>query len=296
MNALIDLLRGDVTADRVVPPTGFTALLTLLASAAMAFLAVFVIAIALTAGRQADAWDRALTDTATVRISGASDMLEAQAEVVATILTQPPGIGATRRGSDAEQTALLAPWFGPEMPLDALALPVLIEVTLDGDGPDAVALAQRFAREAPGAVYDDHGRWRAPMVDAAASLKRLSWTALVLILIATGTTVALAASSALAANGQVIDVLRLVGAKDTYITRAFVRRYTVRAFVGGGVGALLGLIAVVLIPSVSSAGLEADIGFAGAGWLWPFFVPLLMAMLAFVATRLAAARRLKEVS
>ena len=38
------LIIGDAQADRVVPPSGFTAQLTLFAAGAMAFLAVFALA------------------------------------------------------------------------------------------------------------------------------------------------------------------------------------------------------------------------------------------------------------
>ena len=38
-------LHGDPLADRAVPPTGFTATLTLFTAAAMAFLAVFALAL-----------------------------------------------------------------------------------------------------------------------------------------------------------------------------------------------------------------------------------------------------------
>jgi hypothetical protein len=41
--------------------------------------------------------------------------------------------------------------------------------------------------------------------------------------------ITLAAQAALSANAPVIRVLRLVGARDAYIARAFVRRFTVRA-------------------------------------------------------------------
>ena len=37
-----------------------------------------------------------------------------------------------------------------------------------------------------------------------------------------------------------------------------------------------------------------DIGFRGAGWLWPAVIPVLAAIVAFVATRAAAFARLKE--
>ena len=43
-NEVFRLLAGDARADRVVPPTGFTAWLTILASAAMALLGTFALA------------------------------------------------------------------------------------------------------------------------------------------------------------------------------------------------------------------------------------------------------------
>ena len=44
---ILALLRGDPQADQVVPPTGFTARLTVFAAAAMTFLAVFALALSL---------------------------------------------------------------------------------------------------------------------------------------------------------------------------------------------------------------------------------------------------------
>ncbi|MGI9389158.1 MAG: cell division protein FtsX [Boseongicola sp.] len=296
MNFFWDLVRGDISAEKVVPRTGLTAFLTTASAAAMAFLAIFVLSLAVTTDRQAERWEDALADTATVRISAPAETIDALTETVEAILTQTPGVGATRRLSANEQAEILAPWFGPDLPLDSLRLPVLIEVDIDGSGPDTVGLGQRFAAEAPGAVYDDHGRWREPMVRAAQSLRRLALTALLLIAAVTAVTISLAASASLAANGQVIDVLRLVGAEDSYITRAFVRRFTLRALVGGFAGTLLGLIAVALVPNVANSSVGTDVGFDGFEWLWPILVPLAAGGLAFTATRLSAARRLKEVS
>ncbi len=294
MNALLTLLKGDATAEGVVPRTGYTAMLTIASAAAMAFLAVFVLSLALTAGRQATDWEASLADTATLRISAPVEMASAQADTVETILSQTPGIGATRRLTNDEQALLLQPWFGTDLPIETLRLPILIDITLTEDGPDVIGLRQRLAAEAPGAVYDDHGRWRAPMIDAARGLRTLSLTALILIATVTGVTVALAASAAISANGQVIDVLRLVGAEDRYITRAFTRRFTLRTLAGAAAGTLIGLVAVALIPTVAGGGLASAVGFQGGEWIWPFLVPLAAAALAFAATRAAAARRLKE--
>ena len=294
MNAFLALLAGDRSAEAVVPRTGYTAMLTIACAAAMAFLAVFVLALALSAGRQAGQWESTLSDTATVRIAAPAEMAEAQAETVETILSQTPGVGETRRLTDDEQALLLQPWFGSDITLETLRLPILIDVSLTGEGPDVIGLRQRLAAEAPGAVYDDHGRWRAPMIEAARGLRSLALVALILIATVTGVTVALAASAAISANGQVIDVLRLVGAEDSYITRAFTRRFTLRTLSGAALGLLIGVIAVALVPTVAGGGLASSVGFQGAEWLWPILIPLIAAALAFVATRAAAARRLKE--
>lgn len=294
MNRLAALIVGDQTANRVVPPSGFTALLTLVSAAAMAFLAVFTIALALASGELAARWEAELKGTATVRIAAAEADEAAQAEAVLVALEQTPGIGSARIVDEAEQQALLAPWFGEGVPLDKLRLPVLIEVTETGDGPDVTGLSQRLAAEAPDAVYDSHGRWRTPLIEAATRLRGLGLTALLLIAAVTAVTIALAASAALAANGQIIDVLRLVGARDGWIARAFVRRFTLRAFLGALAGTVAGTIAVAALPDGAETGVLSGLGFDGLEWLWPLVVPPVAAALAFGATWLAAERRLRE--
>lgn len=293
MSWLRTLLVGDPAAKRIVPPSGFTATLTIASAAAMAFLAVFAIALQLATGELAARWEAELTGTATVRIP-ADDDAEQRVEAVLAALKQTPGVVAARLVSDEEQTVLLAPWFGEGVPVDKLRLPTLIEVTETEDGPDLTGLTARLTAEAPGAVYDNHSRWRVPLADAASRLRQLGGFALFLIGGVTAVTIALAASSALAANGQIIDVLRIVGAKDGWIAAAFTRRFTLRAFVGASVGTLLAMIAISMIPSGIEAGVLSGLGFDGFEWLWPLLVPIMAAGLAFAATWVAAARRLRE--
>lgn len=293
---LREMFASDGSGERVVPATGFTVWLTALSAAAMAFLAVVSLALALAAGDIAARWEAELAGTATIRISAPEGQQEAQTEAVLNALAQTPGIATTRVIEEAEQLALLAPWFGEDLPLDTLRLPVLIAVTDEGAGPDPEGLRQRLAAEAPGAVYDDHGRWRGPLIEAAARLRTIAYASLVLIAGVTATTIALAASAALAANGQIIDVLRLVGARDIWITRAFVRRFTTRTVAGAAVGTALALIVLVLFPSGAETGILSGLGFHGPQWVWPVLVPVAAAILAFLATHAAAARRLKEVT
>ncbi|WP_415921501.1 cell division protein FtsX [Tateyamaria sp. SN6-1] len=287
------LLAGDRQADRVVPPSGFTAQLTLFAAGAMAFLAVFALALSLAAGRLADRWGAELAQTATLRIVAPVDQRAEQTAAALAVLETTPGVTASRALSDAEQAALLAPWFGADLPLDTLPVPRLIEMTTDS-GFDPRGLSLRLAAEVPGAVLDDHGRWRGPLVSAASRLRGLGWIVALLITAAVAAMVTLAANAALAANAQVIAVLRLVGATDSYIANAFIRRFTLRALSGACVGVVAGLIAVWLMPSGSAdaPGLLTGIGFQGAGWLVPLLIPLVAGGVALIATQTAARRAL----
>lgn len=291
---IVALARGDAQADRVVPRSGQSARLTLATSAAMAFLAVFAMALSMASGRLADRWSDALAQSSTIRISAPEAELDTQTWAVLTVLEQTPGVESARALSDEDQQALLSPWFGPDLPLDDLPIPRLIEITETSDGYDSDGLRQRLVAEAPGAVLDDHDRWRRPLADAASRLRLLGGLALVLILGATAAMVTLAAQAALAANEQVIRVLRLVGARDSYIAHAFVRRFTVRALTGAAAGTAIGVVAVLILPSArDTAAILTGLSFSGAGWLWPLLIPILAATTAFFATRFAAFRTLR---
>lgn len=296
IRSVIEGMRPDRQADRVVPPTGHSAWLTSFTAGAMTFLAVFAVALSLASGRLAERWAGALANTATIRIAAPPDQMEAQTAAVVEVLRTTPGIAASRVLDDTEQKALLAPWFGPDLPLDALPLPRLVEVTEGGEGFDAEGLRQRLLAEAPGAVLDDHQRWRRPLATAAARLNLLGGLSLILIGAAMAAMITLAANAALAANAQVIKVLRVVGATDDYIAAAFVRRFTLRTLAGSAIGALAGLVGVALLPAVDEAGgFLTGLGFSGAGWGLPLLLPPIAAAVALIATRMAAFRTLREL-
>lgn len=293
--SLFTLLAGDKHADRVVPPTGFTARLTIFASGAMAFLAVFALALSLATTRVAERWGTALAGTSTIRISAPEGQVDTQLRAVMELLATTPGVAQARVLSDDEQRALLEPWFGPDLPLETLPVPRLIDITEAPEGYDATGLRARLAGEAPGAVLDDHARWRTPLVKAADRLRTLGYASIALIAATTAVIITLAASAALSANAQVIGVLRLVGARDTYIARAFVRRYTLRGLTGASVGTGLGMLAIWLLPPSGGAdSFLTDFGFVGPEWLYPLAIPPIAATVAFVATRRAAFATLKE--
>jgi cell division transport system permease protein len=282
---------------QVVPPSGPTAWLTIFTAGAMTFLCVFALALSLASGRLADRWSEALARTATIRLSAPAEQMQIQTDAVLAVLATTPGIASFRALTDAETKALLEPWFGPDLPIEALPIPRLVEVVEARPGYDSEGLRQRLSGEAPGAVLDDHTRWRRPLVEAATRLRLLGVLSIALIGAAMAAMITLAARAALATNAEVIRVLRLVGAKDSYIARAFVRRFTLRTLAGAAVGAAAGIAGVAALPATDAAGgFLTGLGFAGTGWLWPFILPPLAAIVAFLATRRAAFHQLRELT
>ncbi|ABG31227.1 cell division protein FtsX [Roseobacter denitrificans] len=292
-----EIVLGDRGADRVVPPSGFTAQLIVFAAGAMAFLAVFALALSLASGRLAARWGDELAQSSTIRIVAPPEQRADQTALTLRILETTAGVAFARALDTDEQRALLAPWFGPELDLDALPVPQLIEVIQESSGFDAAGLRLRLAAEVPGAVFDDHQQWRAPLVQSARRLNALGVVSVLLLAASMAAMVTLAANAALAANAQVISVLRLVGATDQFIARAFIRRFTLRALAGAAGGMVLGMGAVLLLPPASDAGgFLTGLGFQGGQWLLPLLIPVLAAAVAFSATGWAARRVLKELS
>lgn len=261
----------------------------------MSFLAVFALALSMASGQLAERWSQTLAQTATLRLSAPPGQIAAQTATVLEVLRTTPGIASTRVLEPDEQRSLLEPWFGPDLPVEALTLPRLIEIIEAPEGFDPVSLRMRLAAEAPGAVLDDHSRWRRPLMQAAGALRVLAVVSITLIAGALAAMIALAASFSLAANAQVIRVLRLVGAQDRFIARAFVRRFTLRGFVGAALGTGVGMVTFALLPAAQQAGgVLGDLGFQGAGWLVPMVIPPVAGAVAWIATRASAMRVLKR--
>jgi len=284
-------------APQLLPSSGWTASLTTIVAGAMAFLAVLMLAAALAADRLAAEWRSDTTGVATVRISVMSGDTDEKLASVLEVLRTTPGIASARPLSDAEQAALLEPWLGVDSGLGDLPIPRLIDIVLDGDGPDRTALQERLDLTLDGATYDDHAAWRGPLAAAARALERLAIGATVLVLLTVAAMVAFAARATLAANREVIQTIRLMGAEDRFFSAAFTRRLAGRAALGGLGGALCATGLLAMLPSI-----EADAAFGSAispgpvGWAaLALGVPLAGTIVAWITARHAVLAVLKEM-
>ena len=108
---------------------------------------------------------------------------------------------------------------------------------------------------------------------------------------------------AMAAQTQVIDLLRLVGAYDAYVARLFVRRFQILAFAGGVAGVVLGASALFLFQlgggGVSEASalapLAPELALDAGLWVRFALTPLALALITSLAARLFVEARLRRM-
>ena len=282
----------------IIPRTGWSAWLTLLAAAAMAFLALIALAGGLAAERLADQWRGALEGAATVRIPGEPDTLELRTRQVMAVLEATPGIASARPLTREEQVALLEPWLGRTGAFDALPVPQLVAVETEPPGPDVAALQERLERASEGAVFDTHDAWRARLAGAADTLSRLAWGAAALVVLTAAVMVGLAARASVAAHAEVVRTLRVIGADDPFIVRAFTRRIALRAGMGALAGTALAVGVWLALPEIGiDEALKPALGPEVAGWIvLALAVPVAAALVTWAVARQAVARELGRIA
>lgn len=289
---ILATLKGVAGPGRVVPPSGISAWLVIASTGIMVFLATLALAFALTAGRVADRWEDGLAAALTIRLPSSSENAEAQLDRIRAILETTPGLGTPRVLDSAEQAAYLEPWFGAAFDLSLFALPHMIDVPIADPGFDPAGLRNRLEGEVPTAELEDHRSWRAPMAAAAGQVRSLGMLALLLIFAALAAIIVLACQAAMIASTPAISTLRLIGARDSFVARAFVRRITLRALLGAVSGILPALALLALVPRADPDSL-GPVGLSGAQWLAPLALLPLTGIIALLATAITTRLVLK---
>jgi len=258
--------------------------------AVMVFLAVLALAGALAASGAARKWDRALAGTATVQILGLEDLSAAAADKQVTkileLLRAAPGVVSAEPVDRAAAAELVKPWLGDAVQDLSLPLPRLIDVTIDPTRLDGAALARQLAQAVPGASFDDHMRWVTGLRQLARAAGIGALAILSLIAGAAALTVVFATRAGLAVQRDVIEVVHLIGARDSYIANGFARHVLVLALRGALGGALLavgGLIALSRIEMMP--GLLPSLALTPLDWGLIGALPVIIALLAAATAR-----------
>ena len=280
---------------RVVPNTGFTKWLTTFTAGAMSFLAVVGLAFSLICSDLSNEWGQSLKNSS-IRLTASTDLLEKQTNMALAILEQTSGVESARLVGIGAKKKLLEPWLGVDFPLEAIAMPALIEIRETEAGVDYEGLRLRLSAELPSASLDNHSEWRRPIEVVSKLVSQLGMFTVVLIILSSISMVTMASNAALSANVKVLRVLRLVGAFDTFIVTAFVRIFTLRVFWGSLTGTICAGLVLFLIPTFSEdLGILDVVSLEIKDTIYIACVPFLFAIISIFVTRNAVKSSLKRL-
>ncbi|MAW46488.1 MAG: cell division protein FtsX [Marinovum sp.] len=280
---------------QVVPNTGFTKWLTTFTAGAMSFLAVVGLAFSLICSDLSNEWGESLKNSS-LRLSAPTDLLEKQSNMALAILEQTSGVESARLVGIGAKKKLLEPWLGVDFPLEAIAMPALIEIHETEAGVDYEGLRLRLSAELPSAILDNHAEWRRPIEVVSKLVSQLGMFTVILIMLSSIAMVTMASNAALSANVKVLRVLRLVGAFDTFIVTAFVRIFTLRVFLGSLTGTVCAGLALFLIPTFSeNLGILDVVRLEIKDSIYIACVPFLFAIISIFVTRNAVKSSLKRL-
>ena len=269
--------------------------------AIMVALTVVATAAGLALSNIADGARAELSGGATVQVVQADpEERQRQAARAEEVLAGFADVATIRQVPESELEKLLEPWLGAGVDREAVPMPALIDVRLREEAtPDRLRrMRAAILQVAPDARIDAQSTWLKPVFSAIASLQYLA-IALVLLLAGTSTAaVFLAARSALGANRDTIEIVHLLGGTDVQIARVFQRTVGFDATLGGAVGLVLGMAAVLFLGQQFAALDSGMVTGGGLGWLdWLAIaaVPVITVALAMVTARLTVVAALRKM-
>lgn len=205
-------------------------------------------------------------------------------------LPRLPGITAVQPVAEAQLAEQLRPWLGADMDGAGLPIPALIDVTLvTADATAVTALRRSVTVIEPKARVEPHAAFLAPLSGLMTSLAWLASALVLLMALATGAVVVLAARGAHDSHRGTIDVLHLMGATDVQIARLFQRRIALDALFGGALGfavaaAVIGIIGQRL--GATGSDMLESISLPLGAWVLLLALPVAGVLLATLTARM----------
>jgi cell division transport system permease protein len=222
----------------IVPRATISARALIAIIAIMTFLASLTTGVVMLVRAAANEWQADVAREFTIQIRPvAGHDIEMEVVKAAVIARASAGIAEVRPYSKEETTRLLEPWLGSGLQIDDLPVPRLIVVRITpGAAPDLAQLRQTLAEQIPGVSLDDHRGFVDRMRAMTRAVVVLGNGVLLLVLAATVLSLAFATRAAIATNRPVIEVLHLIGAKDSFIARHFQQHFLRLGLEGGLIG------------------------------------------------------------
>lgn len=269
--------------------------------ALMVFLAGLALAGTLLLNVALGDWNRGLTGVMTVELPPAANAQDGDAEVklVLALLRATQGVTNAKLLPRAEVAKLVEPWLGGGQAVEQLALPRLIDVRIDpAHRPDFDDLRVKLAAAAPGALLDDARLRFDRLFDLGLSVEITALVIVILIGLAAGLTTIFTTRAGLAVHQNVIEILHILGAHNSYIARQFARQALGLGLRGGLIGLVLAVLTLAILGRAADTAtmfgpdlrLLPTLSLRPLQWLSLVLLPIVAAAIAYF-TALATVRR-----
>lgn len=263
----------------------------------LCFLAAFSGLVARAAYAAAGEWTSDVAGQITVRVRGS----DADTTRAVELMNATPGIASAHALTREESEELLKPWLGPAgVPAD-LPLPHLIAAEAErGASGVGERVGAALGAAKIDAKVDDHAIWSADARRATDTIGIVALSA-VLLLGATGIAViAFATHATLLARKDIVELLHLTGAKDSFIAALFERRFLMLGVQAGALGALLAFGAAAFIlfavrQADEQAWLLPQLSLSLADGLILGLAPLIAGAASMVAAKVTVMRSLSDM-
>lgn len=266
--------------------------------AVLCFLACVTALGVIAADRAARGWANQLTEEATVIVRPRpGETPDSAAARAAEVLAAVNGVTEVRALEPQKAYELVRPWLGDVADVEDLPVPRLVAVGLERRMPaSAKALEAALKAQNVDAIVDDHSLWLSDVRRAAGIARGMGAVVFLLIAGAAAAVVAFATRAGLAAQRDVVEVLHLSGAEDSFIARLFQLRFARVAAVAGLIGAGGAILAGGILRLLGgSQGLTPALPIAWSDLLAVLPCPLLAAGVAALAARVTAGGLIREM-
>lgn len=269
----------------------------------MVYLAALALTCAMAMQKVVERWDQGLAGRLTVQVpppaSGDPDLAALQIDQVIDALADISGVRSVELLNQDDIADLLKPWLGETVMQQELPLPTLIAVALDETAPpERETIVARLGGIAPGIVVDDHQRWLGRLLDLARTIETIAALIVVAVMASAVITIIFVTRTGLAIHNQVIDLLHLIGAQDSYVARQFENHALLLGLRGGVIGLLLAVLTVLLIGYLlerSQSGILPALALSFWEWLILISLPAITAAIAMVTARFTVLHNLSRV-
>jgi cell division transport system permease protein len=272
--------------------------------AVMSYLACLAIGALILVERAVTSWTSGLSQEVTIQVAHVRGLdIESQVDSAKGIAADFPGVVEAEALAAEAGAKLLEPWLGSRA-LEGLPVPRLIRVVVDPTNPPDLGALERALSEVKGAHLDTHQKWEAELTRMARALSVLSYSILLLISVSAIAIVIFATRAVLQANRPVVDLLHLVGARDSFIARQIDGRFLRTGMLSGLIGVGLGLFTFLLLGLTGGGGMAAasrgllfsapEIAVWSYGFL--FAVPVAATLICLITARVTLMRRLGVIT